>query len=150
VAGIAMAENGSINITGRTESVGFPTTFYSFEPSLSSGQDGYVAKLWAIPRRRIFLSARMPFPESTYGGISDGFAAKLDPIGSSLVYATFLGGERIEPCDAVALDSSGNLWVIGKTESPDFPVAPSAFMETHGGVADAFVVEIGETGSEPV
>jgi hypothetical protein len=184
VAGIAVAEDGSIYITGRTESVGFPTTLDSFQPSLSGGQDGYVAKLDPTGSTLLYstflggerddegyaialddlgnayvvgntASSDFPVSEDAFsgiynGGISDGFAAKLDPTGSSLVYATFLGGERIEACDDVVLDSSGNLYVIGKTESPDFPVTPGAFMETHGGVADAFVVEINETGSELV
>ncbi len=182
VAGVAVAPDGSIYITGRTESVGFPTTLDSFQPSLRGGQDGYVARLDATGSALLYstflggerddegyaialdslgnayvvgntASSDFPTSEDAFdgiysGGIADGFAAKLDPTGSSLTYATFLGGERIEACDDLVLDSTGNLYVIGKTESPDFPVTPGAFMETHGGVADAFVVELNETGSE--
>ncbi len=184
VAGVAVGHDGSIYITGRTESVGFPTTLDSFQPSLSGGQDGYVAKLDSTGSALLYstflggerddegyaiaidglgnayivgntASSDFPTTEDAFdaiynGGISDGFAAKLDPMGSSLLYATLLGGERIEVCDDLVLDSSGNLFVIGKTESPDFPVTPGAFMENHGGVADAFVVEINGTGSDLV
>lgn len=184
VAGVAVAQDGSIYITGRTESVGFPTTLDSFQPSLSGGQDAYVAKLDATGSTLLYstflggerddegyaitldglgsahvvgntASEDLPTSEGAFdriynGGISDGFAAKLDVTGSSLIYSTFLGGERIEACDDLVLDSSGNLYVIGKTESPDFPVTPGAFSETHSGVADAFVVEIGQSGSELV
>ncbi len=184
VAGVAVGQDGSIYITGRTESVGFPATLDSFQPSLSGGQDGYVAKLNATGSALLYstflggerddegyaialdglgnayvvgntASSDFPTSEGAFdgiynGGISDSFAAKLDPTGSSLIYATFLGGERIETCDDLVLDGSTNLYVIGKTESPDFPVTSGAFMETHGGVADAYVVEISATGSELV
>jgi uncharacterized protein (TIGR03437 family) len=54
---------------------------------------------------------------------SDAFVAKLNPAGSAMVWATFLGGRDIDQANAVAVDGSGNVWVTGTTASADFPNA---------------------------
>lgn len=64
----------------------------------------------------------------------DAFVAKVNPMGSSLVYATYLGGSCTQsylPATgdaglAIAVDGSGNAWVAGQACSPDFPVTQSA------------------------
>jgi uncharacterized protein (TIGR03437 family) len=54
-------------------------------------------------------------------GKEDAFAAKLNPQGSAMVWATYLGGSGTEAGKAIALDPGGNVWVSGITDSPDFP-----------------------------
>ena len=54
-------------------------------------------------------------------GGTDAFAAKLNPQGSAMVWATYLGGMGADAASAIALDSTGNVWVSGTTDSPDFP-----------------------------
>ncbi len=61
----------------------------------------------------VFQPARM--------GGTDAFAAKLNPQGSAMVWATYLGGVGTDAAHAIALDSTGNLWVGGTTDSLDFP-----------------------------
>jgi len=51
----------------------------------------------------------------TYGGVLDGFLAKVNPTGSALVYSTYLGGNESDDAKAIALDNSGNVWVTGNT-----------------------------------
>ncbi|MCU1259722.1 MAG: hypothetical protein JWO80_2607 [Bryobacterales bacterium] len=51
-------------------------------------------------------------------------AAKLSSDGSSLVYATYLGGSRGSKLSGLVLDPAGNVWVAGSTTSPDFPSLP--------------------------
>jgi hypothetical protein len=51
----------------------------------------------------------------------DGFITKLNPSGSALVFSTLLGGRDSDGITAIALDSSGNVYVAGGTSSSDFP-----------------------------
>lgn len=53
----------------------------------------------------------------------NAFVAELNPSGSGVVWATYLGGEGADTAKAIALDASANVWVTGTTTSPDFPNA---------------------------
>ena len=50
----------------------------------------------------------------------DAFVAKLNPTGSALVFSTYLGGSSDDVAMAIALDSSGNVFVGGFTISQNF------------------------------
>lgn len=50
------------------------------------------------------------------------FVAKLDPTGTSLLFSTYLGGSKGSIATDVAVDSVGNIYVVGSTLAPDFPV----------------------------
>ncbi len=78
---------------------------------------------------------------SSFGGIVDAFAARINSAGT-LVYATFFGGDNIDRPGAIALDGAGNLLVAGSTASSNFPVSPGALDTSLNGSADAFVVKI--------
>jgi uncharacterized protein (TIGR03437 family) len=52
---------------------------------------------------------------------TDGFVAKLNPTGSSLVWASYLGGVGNDGVNSIALDPSGYVWAVGTTASPNFP-----------------------------
>jgi uncharacterized protein (TIGR03437 family) len=54
--------------------------------------------------------------------VEHAFAAKLDPAGSVL-WATLLAGSQQDEAHAIAVDSAGNAYVAGRTNSLDFPVA---------------------------
>jgi hypothetical protein len=101
-----------------------------------------------------------PFPTTSgaiqpgFGGFTDGIVAKLNPAGggsADLVYSTFLGGSGREIARGIVLDSSGNVYVAGFTESTNFPTTPGAFRTTCptcGFInADAFVVKLNASGS---
>ena len=49
--------------------------------------------------------------------------------------------------NGIAVDASGNAYVMGYTSSPNFPVTPGAFQVTNGGNQDAFVTEVNTTGT---
>ena len=53
----------------------------------------------------------------------DCFVAKINPTGTALVWASFLGGSAADVPNSVAVDPSGNVWLTGVTASPDFPNA---------------------------
>jgi hypothetical protein len=79
----------------------------------------------------------------------DAFVAKLDTMGSALVYSTFLGGSRDDVGSSIAVDSSANAYVTGWTLSTDFPIV-AAFWSALGGSRDSFVVKLDSTGSSLV
>jgi hypothetical protein len=98
---IAVDSLGNAYVTGSTNSENFPT--------LNSVQS------------------------SIGGGTCDGspcfdvFVAKLNPAGSSLVYSTYLGGNGDDFGFGMAVDSSGNAYITGKTMSVNFPHTAGAF-----------------------
>jgi Beta-propeller repeat/HYDIN/CFA65/VesB-like, Ig-like domain len=84
--------------------------------------------------------------QSTPGGAGDAFVAKLDSTGSKLLYSTYLGGSGADFGRGIAVDSSGNAYVTGSTQSLDFPTA-SPLQAANAGGTDAFVSELNASGS---
>jgi hypothetical protein len=75
------------------------------------------------------------------GGDYDAFATKFNDNGSSLIYSTYLGGTFDDLGRAIALDTHGNAYLTGDTQSFNFPtVAP--FQPTKAAQFDAFVSKI--------
>jgi uncharacterized protein (TIGR03437 family) len=85
--------------------------------------------------------------QATYGGGHDVFVAKLNPAGSALVYSTYLGGYSTDWGYGIAVDSSGNAYVTGYTESTNFPTASPLQASHGGGGPDAFVAKLNAAGS---
>ncbi len=94
-----------------------------------------------------------PFPttpgafQPQSGGFEDAFVTEFSPNGSALVYSTFLGGQNGEMGEAIAVDSGGNVSVIGETSSFDFPTQ-GAVQPTYAGDGDAFLSILNSTGSQ--
>jgi hypothetical protein len=78
-----------------------------------------------------------PFPDC------EAFVAKLSPTGSQLVYSTLLGGSSCEEARGIAVDAAGYAYVVGWTQSFNFPTV-NAFQATlAGGIGqDAFVAKL--------
>ncbi len=79
---------------------------------------------------------------------TEAFVAKLNPAGSGLAYATFLGGSDVDIGSAIAVDQVGSAYVTGWILSTDFPVTPGAFDTSHNGSADVFVAKLNPAGSD--
>lgn len=89
------------------------------------------------------------FQEVLHGG-SDAFVTKLNPDGSAIVYSTYLGGSSIENSQSgggIAVDTHGNAYVTGITNSVDFPIV-DAFQEVLRGAYDVFVTKLNSAGTE--
>jgi hypothetical protein len=96
------------------------------------------------------------FP-TTFGVVQPAFVAgievfvsKLNADGSALVYSTFLGGNLNDAGRGIAVDSAGNAYVAGFTDSFDFPTTAGAFQPAlagAAGLADAFVAKLNPSGS---
>jgi hypothetical protein len=84
--------------------------------------------------------------DTTLGGTIDAFVTKFNATGSALTFSTYLGGSSNDYGYGIAVDSSGNVYVTGYTESSDFPTA-SAYDTTLGGTQDAFITKFNSSGS---
>jgi MYXO-CTERM domain-containing protein len=93
----------------------------------------------------IDFPTRSPY-QAVATGNDDVFVAKLDPTGTSLVYATYIGGDHGAYGYAITVDSAGSAYVVGATDSTDFP-ATGGFQRSLAGGLDAFVVKLAPTGS---
>jgi hypothetical protein len=113
--GIAIDSAGDAWVTGRTNSNEFPTTRGAFQRTCNAGGSSCV-----------------------YRGAA--FLSKLDPSGSVLVYSTYLGGSEGGGSAGygVAVDPAGNAYVLGTTNSTNFPVTPGAFQPTYGGSSSPY------------
>ncbi|HXH47880.1 MAG TPA: SBBP repeat-containing protein [Terriglobia bacterium] len=94
--------------------------------------------------------------QATYGGQTDAFITKLAPGGTQMVYSTFLGGGSLDQGNSLAIDSSGDAFITGFTQSSDFPLV-NALQRVLGitgasscgttPCADAFVTQLGPSGN---
>ena len=83
--------------------------------------------------------------QTSASGQGDAFVAKINATGSGFVYSTYLTGSSGAYASALAADSNGNAYVIGATESHDFPTV-HGLQPYHGG-RDAFLSKINPAGS---
>jgi hypothetical protein len=77
----------------------------------------------------------------------DGFVTMFDPAGARLVYSTYLQSSGTDHPAGIAVDNLGTAWVTGRTEGTDFPTTPDATDASLGGVDDAFVSRLSESGA---
>jgi hypothetical protein len=73
------------------------------------------------------------------------YVEKFDPSGN-LAFATYLGGSGSETPAGIAVDSSGNVYVTGSTNSNDFPTL-NAHQSTLATAPDIFVSVLNSTGA---
>ena len=81
-------------------------------------------------------------PIEGYAGNGDVVVAEINSSATTLLMATFLGGQGWEAASGLALDTNGAVYVTGVTQSLDFPVTQSAFQTVLGGQTDAFIAKI--------
>jgi hypothetical protein len=77
----------------------------------------------------------------------EGFVTKLAPSGSAILFSTFLGGSADDGAADLALDGAGDVYVVGRTSSADFPVVAALQPAFGGGLRDAFVAKIDASGT---
>ena len=85
--------------------------------------------------------------DGTLDGNSDAFIAKFLGNNLSLVWSTYFGGNEDDRAQSVAIDGSGNVFVVGQTRSTfGFPLANpggGAYYDNtyNGGAYDAFIAK---------
>ncbi len=84
--------------------------------------------------------------QTSYGGGSfDGFVTKLAPNGQRLAYSTYLGGSGGDYGNGIAVDNRGAAYVVGITDSTDFPTQ-NAVQGSLAGNNDGFVTKLAPNG----
>ncbi|MBI4854183.1 MAG: SBBP repeat-containing protein [Acidobacteria bacterium] len=83
--------------------------------------------------------------QKKFGGASDGFVAKFSPRGEA-IYSTFLGGRGFDDIRDFLVDNAGNITLVGKTGSQNFPIA-NAFQGVSGGFDDVFLTKLSTQGT---
>jgi hypothetical protein len=80
------------------------------------------------------------------GGGEDAFVTKLNATGTALLYSTYLGGNGLfDVGNGIVVDTAGNAYVTGSTESSNFPVTAGSAIQSTLGLGDAFVAKITST-----
>ena len=111
--GIAVDQFGQAYVTGQDESGDLPVN--GFQPIHSAGCSS---------------------------GYKDGFVAKLNVMGSALLYSSYFGGNACNLGWGIAVDSTQNVYVMGETVTPNFPVTANAFDPSFNGVSDIFITKL--------
>lgn len=77
------------------------------------------------------------------GGQSDAFVARLNPAGTAIDSATFIGGRGGDSGLGLAIDKRGGAYVTGQTNSDNFPgVTAGSIQPARSGGNDGFVVKV--------
>lgn len=90
------------------------------------------------------LIANPSFSQAT---TTDVFVSKLSADGSALIFSTYLGGSDSEIPQNLELDSIGDIIVVGRTSSADFPTASAAQPLYAGPGEDGFISKLAYDGS---
>ena len=81
-----------------------------------------------------------------HGGMSDAFVLKLNTIGNTLLFSTYLGSCHGDSAIDFALDMAGDMYLVGVTSSSGFPVTPGAYQSAYSGNGDAWIAKISPGG----
>ncbi|HEX8098143.1 MAG TPA: SBBP repeat-containing protein, partial [Pyrinomonadaceae bacterium] len=117
--GIAVDSAGSVYVGGTTSSKDFPVTPGALKITCRAAQ------------------------------CLDAFVTKLNPAGNALVYSAILGGNDTDAIRDLVVDSAGNAYVAGETNSVDFPIVKGFQTEspTGAGNINAFAAKLNAAGS---
>ncbi|MCB9245896.1 MAG: gliding motility-associated C-terminal domain-containing protein [Flavobacteriales bacterium] len=84
---------------------------------------------------------------SEYGFACDITISKYSVDGSSLVYATYIGGALNEYPHSIVCDEDQNLIIFGTSFSPNFPTTSNAFQKFRNGPQDMICTKLNKDGS---
>lgn len=86
--------------------------------------------------------------QRTRSDVEDIFLCKIDTVRSKLIWSTYLGGERYDQPSDIAIDDDGNIYLVGDTDSDEFPTTDGAFQTEHEGQWDVFVCKVNPSGTK--
>jgi uncharacterized protein (TIGR03437 family) len=125
IYGMAINAAGQLYVTGITNALDYPTTSGVIEPTCPAGNPSYGGKKCGV------------------SSASSAFVSKISADGQSLIYSTYLGGSGggygvggsavgsggngSDWGTGIAVDASDNAWVVGMTNSNNFPITADAY-----------------------
>jgi Beta-propeller repeat len=95
-----------------------------------------------------FPTTNGAFQTGYAGGSSDIFVLAYSPNGRNLLFSTFLGSHGTDEGNGIALDGADNAYIVGETDSNQYPVTGDAVQLTRFGGFDAVVSVLDPTGSQ--
>ena len=89
---------------------------------------------------------------------SNAFITKINAAGTAILYSTYLGGSASAngnptnggSANGVTVDANGNVYIVGNTDSSDFPVTPGALNANCTTCPNLFITKLDNTGSQLV
>lgn len=176
-AGIAVDSSGNAYIAGTTSSTNYPTSS-PYQGSYNGNQDAFVTKMNANGSALVYstylggssqelgfgiavdssdsayvvgATSSGDFPTaSPFQGSGFSFITKLDPSGSSLVYSSYAGGNGGGFAAGVAVDGSGNAYIVGRIPSADLVTVGAIQPSYGGGGEDGYLTKIDSSGTSIV
>ena len=88
----------------------------------------------------------------TYLGSGDIFVTKISPDAGEIVFSTYLGGSWLDECHDLTVDEEGDVFLVGRTKSSDYPISPGSYDTEFSGSSfshgwEGFITKLsGETG----
>jgi len=76
------------------------------------------------------------------GGLTDAFVARLNSSLTQILQSTYLGGSSGDYARALAISSTGDVYVAGVTDSTDFPGTAGGAQASNNRGSDAFVARL--------
>ncbi|OGH80280.1 MAG: hypothetical protein A3C10_03875 [Candidatus Magasanikbacteria bacterium RIFCSPHIGHO2_02_FULL_48_18] len=80
--------------------------------------------------------------DEVFNGVTDVFVSKFSSDLATLSASTFIGGADTDQAGAIALDSSGNVYITGYTVSTNFPTSTGVYGQSNSGGDEVFVAKL--------
>ncbi len=162
---IVVDSNGYMYVTGFTGSADFPTTLGADEPNYLGRGDAFATKLHPTPYSGLTYSTFVGSTDTDHaygidlgnaneahvGGYvqvsdqstQDAFLVGLNPPATGLAMPQlYFGGAQRDAGYDIAVDHAGAVYIVGYTESSDYPTTAGAYDTTFSGTSDAFVTKL--------
>jgi hypothetical protein len=168
---VAVDAAGNAYVTGQTTSNNLPTTPGVYDPSYNGAEDAFVAKVNAAGTGLVYLTyigdvvssstndsgrsiavdssgSAYVLVDTSFGPYSgyDTSVVKVNTAGSALSYVEYIGGNGEDRGDSLAVDTTGNVYLTGRTTSNNMHTA-GVYDTTYNGGGDAFAAKVNTVGT---
>jgi len=174
---LAVDKKGSVYVTGRTKSKDFPTKKpydsthngsmdafllklsaegdkLNFSTFIGGSRDDWGYGIDVDSSENILISGNTSSPDFPLKNAFDNnfqndeaYIMKINPLGDSINFSTFLGGNQVEKGWGLTLDEQGYIYICGNTNSTDFPIK-NPVQKNKRGKTDIYITKISPKGDE--